>query len=320
MKPIDLITEQQYFLKQLELDQKSFNTIKNYRTDLNCFNKYLAQNGRKLVLTEFTIVEVKEYGQFLENNYKSANSIRRRIQALRIFFDFLKAKKIVDDNPVKKAVVRAKVVDKPNPTLYKDIIKLENLISQNILSTKKLEMLNTYRNLVVLQLIYGAGLKVSDIANLTSRSIFKSKDGTYRVMVSPAKRDPYTVNLPKSFEEIFKKYSQLLEKQKDKDQIDFNNLFYNGNPYKILSGGLSPRGIEILFKELSRKLEVKITAKSLRQACIFKWINANHSDSNIKEWMGVQPQYSLKPFYELIEHAPETYTFTDLVNIGVKDA
>ena len=36
--------------------------------------------------------------------------------------------------------------------------------------------------------------------------------------------------------------------------------------------------------------------------------------------MGVQPQYSLKPYYELIEEAPDLYTFLDLVNIGEKNA
>ena len=319
MNVIDLLEEQQHFVKQLEIDQKSFNTIKNYRTDLNCFNKYLVANGRKLILTEFTFTQVKEYSQFLEKSYNSPNSIRRRVQALRIFFDFLKSKGIVDDNPVKRAIVSAKVVDKPNPTLYKNIIRLEALISETINSPKKLERLSTYRNLVVLQLIFGAGLKVSDIALLSSKSIFKLKDGAYRVMVSPTRRDPYTITLPDSFEKLYIQYQALLEKQKNIDNIDFDNLFYNGNPYKILSGGLSPRGIEILFKELSRKLEVRITAKSLRQACIFKWINFNHKDSSIKEWMGVQPQYSLKPFHELIDEAPDLYTFIDLVNIGEKD-
>ena len=89
MKSIDLISEQQEFLRKLELTGKSFNTIKNYRTDLNCFNKFFTQKGRDLKITQLTTIQVKEYCAHLEQIYNSPNSIRRRVQALRIFYDFL---------------------------------------------------------------------------------------------------------------------------------------------------------------------------------------------------------------------------------------
>ena len=89
MKDIDLLDLQGKFLKQLEVQEKSFNTIKNYRTDLNIFNKFLTKRGRNLEIVQISETELKEYQQFLNVQYNSPNSIRRRIQALRIFFDFL---------------------------------------------------------------------------------------------------------------------------------------------------------------------------------------------------------------------------------------
>ena len=59
------------------------------------------------------------------------------------------------------------------------------------------------------------------------------------------------------------------------EDIEFNNFLFNANPYKILSGSLSARGIEIIFKEYSKKLKIEMTAKKLRQSCIFKWISKN---------------------------------------------
>jgi site-specific recombinase XerD len=312
MNTIDLISEQQNFLSNLEKAGKSFNTVKNYRTDLNCFNKFLAQKGRKLLLEELTTTQVKEYCTHLEKTYNSPNSVRRRIQALRIFYDYLLEKGSVDSNPIKKAVVAAKVVEIPKPTTFKNIQTIHQYFFKQSQSEKSLEALLGLRNLVLFNLIYGAGLKVSDISILGSNHIQKNNNDEYRVLVSHPKRDPYTVKLPLSFNKIYECYQEALIKQKDINDISFDNLLFNANPYRILAGGLSPRGIEILFKDLSEKLNFKVTAKSLRQSCIFKWLIKGEPQSTIKEWMGVQPQYSLRPYLEELEKHTEIYTFIDI--------
>lgn len=315
MNGIDLISEQQEFLTNLEKNGKSFNTVKNYRTDLNCFNKYLAQKGRDLILKELTTTQVKEYCTHLESTYNSPNSVRRRIQALRIFYDFLLEKGQVDSNPIKKAVVAAKVVEIPNPTHFKHIQEIYQYFNKQAQSEKALESLLGLRNLVLFNLIYGAGLKVSDIATLKFNHILKNNADELRVLISHPKRDPYTVKLPMSFNKVFDDYKEALEKQKNANDIDFNDLLFNANPYRILAGGLSPRGIEILFKDLSQKLNFKVTAKSLRQSCIFKWLIKGEPQASIKEWMGVQPQYSLKPYVEELEKNKLIYTFIDMGEI-----
>ncbi|MEX1100080.1 MAG: site-specific integrase, partial [Bacteriovoracaceae bacterium] len=119
MEKLDLLKEQQRFLKELELKGKSFNTLKNYRTDLNIFNQFLASKNRPLFLKEISAEQVKDYSRFLEQKYNSPNSIRRRIQALRIFFDWLMEKGLYGDNPIKKALVSPKVVDPPRPLPFK---------------------------------------------------------------------------------------------------------------------------------------------------------------------------------------------------------
>jgi len=138
-------------------------------------------------------------------------------------------------------------------------------------------------------------------------------------MVSHPKRDPYTVALPEGFNDIFPIYQNLLARQKDKDQIDFTQLLFNSNPYRILAGGLSPRGIEVLFKEFGKQINEKVTAKNLRQSCIFKWLIQEKPQSSIKEWMGVQPQYSLKPYNDLLASAPDEYIFIDISEATIID-
>ena len=79
-----------------------------------------------------------------------------------------------------------------------------------------------------------------------------------------------------------------------KHEISFSELFFYANPYKIISGGISPRGLELLFKDLRTKLNIKIlTPKSIRMSCVFTWIHQRNTEDTIKTWLGVSPNYSL---------------------------
>ena len=79
---INLIEKQQEFLKLLETQGKSFNTVKNYKADLRCFNVFLTDKQQNLKIRAFTAGQVQEYSQYLDKKYDSPNSVRRRVQAL----------------------------------------------------------------------------------------------------------------------------------------------------------------------------------------------------------------------------------------------
>jgi site-specific recombinase XerD len=312
MKNLDLLETQKAFIEALAHSGKSFNTLKNYKTDLNIFNKFLLLKERNLILNELTNAEVQEYNQYLEDKYNSPNSIRRRVQALRMYFDFLIGQKLVDENPIKRMSVAPKVVDLPNPFPFHMVKNLVGHLESCISKSSGHGALLYHRNLVLTHLIYGAGLKVSDVERLYFSHI-NLTDGIYRVLVAPDKRDPFTVSFASSFNPIYEGYTKLLESQKRKDKIEFENLLFNGNPFKILKGGLSARGMEVIFKELTKNLKHQVTAKNLRQACVFKWISQGLPDSRVKEWMGVQPKYSLAPYKNLLKENPQDFTFMELV-------
>ena len=308
---IDLVSQQQKYIESLEKSGKSFNTLKNYKTDLNIFNKFLLGKGRDLILQELTYTEVKEYENYLQEKYNSPNSIRRRVQALRMFFDFLIGQNQIDENPIKKMLVSPKVVDLPKPTPFHIIKKLIEKLSNEKENLSPHDSLLVQRNLIMSYLIYDGGLKVSDIERLRLEHI-KFAKGFYRVLVAPDKRDPYTVTMSESFTSLFEQYLKFLEDRKQNDKVEFEELFFNANPFKILNGGLSARGIEVIFNELSKSISTKMTAKSLRQACIFKWLVQGVPEARIKEWMAVQPQYSLAPYKKLLKEYPQDYTYMEL--------
>lgn len=307
----NLIDKQQEFLKLLELQGKSFNTVKNYKADLQCFNNFLINKQAHLKIRAFTTSQVNEYSQFLDQKYPSSNSVRRRVQALRLFFDFLLAQKIFPENPLKKMAVSPKVLDNPEPTPFSEVIKTYQLLKKKVQNTEGLSQIVAARNVVIFHLIYGAGLKVSDMAKLHFSSILKDNKG-FRVMVEHPKRDPYSIPLPVVFNNDFQFYKTHYLSLLKKEDLEIEELLFNANPYKILAGGLSPRGTELFFEELRKSLKSNMTAKSLRQSCIFKWLNQSVNHSTIKEWLGVTPAYSLELYLQELKKNPVGKVFKDL--------
>jgi site-specific recombinase XerD len=298
----ELFALEQEFYSNLRAQGKSQNTLKNYKTDLDCFNYYLNSEYATTRVSNFDQALVSNYGQYLEKKYSSDNSRRRRVQALRIFFDFLLKKELVSGNPVRKLPTSPKFLDIPRPTPFIDVKTLWTYLVEESHSQDKIQELLSKRNQILFLLIFGAGLKVSDLSDLSINDITISTNGDApRVLIHHPKRDAYTVELPKIFEKVYADYLIILEEMKNKSQISFENLLFYANPYRIISGGLSARGIEIIFEDYRNKLIITLTPKSLRQACIFKWIQQQKNVTLIKEWLGLAPSYDLKLY---LEHAP----------------
>lgn len=306
-----MLDKQQEFLNLLQRQGKSFNTIKNYKADLKCFNTFLIDKQHNLKVLTFTPVQVQEYSLFLDSKYNSSNSVRRRVQALRLFFDYLLGQNLFPENPLKKMAVSPKVLDDPEPTTFSNVIRTYQLLKKRVDEHQGLTQLVHARNRIIFHLIYGGGLKVSDLAKLPAASILADRKN-HRVMVDHPKRDPYSVPLPEVFNKDYSFYKSSYEDHQRSEGLEIEELLFNANPYKLLSGGLSPRGIELFFEEIRKELKIDITAKSLRQSCVFKWLSMNVPHPTIKEWMGVTPNYSLELYLEEIKKDPGGKIFKDL--------
>lgn len=299
------------FLKKIQENGKGVNTIKSYRTDLNSFLLFNEGTDKRPDINRINLKLIESYSDHLSKNNYSDNSFRRKFQTLRIFLDYLVDNNIISSNPAKKFPSSPKFVDIPRPTPFPEIkltwrhlIKEEEKLNQN-----KFEDLLALRNQVIFLLIFGAGLKVSNFVNLKKNHLIIDGKNP-RVMISHKKKDPYTIPLPAASAHIFSNYLLKLERAKKNFQLDFDDLLFNANPHKILSGGITPRGLERIMKELKNKLNISlITPKSLRQACIYKWLHQNEEISLIKEWMGVAPSYDLKIYQKDLDQNIYTDSF-----------
>lgn len=284
------------FLELMEEEGKSINTVKNYRTDLDCFYHYWLDQTSNEHIDQLDLPQVLEYGSYLERRYQSDNSRRRRVQSLRIFFDFLVSHQYFKSNPVRKIATSPKFLDRPRPTKFEEVRSLWALLNHDLRGKSDLERLSSMRNQLIFLFIFGSGLKVSELHKLKWQQLVLSEKPV--IVLHPPKRDSYSVPLLPHTVEILRGYEKLLSSEKKRSHQNFDEVLFNANAHRILSGGLSSRGLELLFKNWSNELGIEMTPKNLRLACVFRWMHEKHPDGLIKEWMGVAPSYQMKGLKE----------------------
>jgi site-specific recombinase XerD len=301
----ELQSKRELYLKDLEDSGKSFNTIKNYRTDLKTFFDFFDLQTNKGPYPDLNLVVIEQYLDFLQKKYPSSNSRRRRVQTLRNFFDFLVQKNIVPENPIKKFPSSPKQVAPPIPAKMELIKKIWNrnqfeFVPIEESGTFRLEQLIKARNRILLILIYEVGLKVSDIESMKWEQV---KLGQLpHVLVIPPKRDPYVLPIPPQYRDLIQRYQKELQTLAKLHEVNSSKVLFYANSFRILGSGLSARGIELLFEEWSKSMQETLTARSLRFSWVFHQLQQGIPHETIKDRMGVAPSYSLLPYSNLAKN------------------
>ncbi len=288
------------YLVQKRSEGKSDNSLKSYRADLNNFLKFIGLDQNLDSLREFSVL--KNYAEKLSAD--AGNTHRRRLQTLKGFLDFLLQRELIKENPSKKLFTPTKKIELPQPANVLELKKLQGELQKEIDCSQGMKKLWALRNMLIFLFIYEVGLKVSEINKIKDEQVILNAHPP-RLIVSTPKRDPYTIPLTPNCCSFIDDYLPLKKTHQEKEKLSFNHFFFNGNQYKILGSSISPRGIEFLFQEFERKLKLKITPKTLRQAAILEWLRQGKAPESIKEWMGVAPDYSLKPYTDLLNKKPQ---------------
>lgn len=314
-----IFTHQKKFLNLLKDQSKSENSLKSYRLDFECFNQFLDIKFKTsfFYINDFS---VSEFDHFLENKYSNINSRRRKLQTLRKFFDYLVINHIYPENPIKKIVSAPKSLLPPEPTPFLDIQRVFDSFNLKKLdaNASDLEKLVFMRNGILLTLVYEAAITVAPLSKINTNQI-SILPNEIRVLITSTKRDPYSIGISKKYEEYISEYLTLLKRYQVKENIFFDNLFFYANSYKIIKGGLSPRGMEDILKKISTRFDIVMTPKSLRQSGILKWLLEKQPETSIKEWLGVAPSYSLKLYKKYINEAKEQNTdMLNYMSLGLK--
>jgi integrase len=192
-------------------------------------------------------------------------------------------------------------LDIPQPPSFDQVARLWHYLHQQkqLPSEPPVAKILNLRNMLLFVLIYKCGLKAQDLAGLAkSHAIISGPKSRHRIIVTPRKRDPYTIPLPPIFSGLFIEYDQLIKRHFHKEWELNESLLVTANHFRIIPKAISVRGLEMVFEDLRRKvsLAANFNAKTLRQAGIFCWLHEGHHENLIKEWLGVAPSYSLNPY------------------------
>lgn len=134
----------------------SENTIEGYLHDVGLLNEFLERKGIDIKAVEEA--DLHEFLASLRDMGIGARSQARIIAGIRGFFRFLMLEGIIDKNP-------AELLDSPKLTLHlPEVLSLEEIDAMiNAIPKDKNESL---RNEAIIEMLYGSGLRVSELINL----------------------------------------------------------------------------------------------------------------------------------------------------------
>jgi len=196
--------------------------------------------------------DVENYYQHLRKRSLAMATIATRIMSLRGFFRYLKDKKLIRNNPVK---IKFKNNDRKTKIL-KQILSREEI-------DKLLKVAKNPRDNCILALMYGHGMRISEVTNLKVEDIrFNEKK-----IIIQGKGGKERINDIKPC--IFRRLELWLKLREDlvsrfKNKID--SVFVSKYGKRISVGGI--RGVFKKYKKLAKIKKKRITPHSLRHTFI----------------------------------------------------
>ena len=149
---------QQYiseYVNYLEIERGlSQNTISAYSNDLTSFFDFCPENNIEKIGRK----DISSYTKYLAKNEIAPSSIVRKIASIKGFFRFLSFKRYIINNPA---------ISIPSPKLPKKLPKVLSVSEiDKILKTD----LDTKESAII-ELLYSAGIRVSELVNLDIKNI-----------------------------------------------------------------------------------------------------------------------------------------------------
>ncbi len=207
---------------------RSKNTISSYIKDLKEIDEFFRSNGKSL--ENFDEEDVENWINFVKGELDET-SINRKLSALRTFIKFLarRSYKDIDENTnLLKLLKRIKNLKDsrkiPKVPTKQEIITLIDSITG--------EDFESCRNRAILELLYGSGLRVSEIIELKTQHLANIKEGIIKVKGKGNKER--LVPISNKSKEAIQKYIRV--RSGIRPRTDF--LFVNSRGKKLTRQGV----------------------------------------------------------------------------------
>ncbi len=150
------------FLESIAREQVSPHTLRSYGSDLEQFAAYFSPPGEQPPEpSEFSVILLREWLSSLYDRNLDVASIRRKLAAVRAYFRYLKNAGLVEHNLVRQ-LRTPKAAKKLPPVMTEE--QTNRLVDGVV--TAKLEQPHPERDTAIFELLYGCGLRISELVAL----------------------------------------------------------------------------------------------------------------------------------------------------------
>lgn len=265
-------------------ENKSENTIKSLKKDLEQLEEYLKENGIE-DFNEVNSIDLRGFIVNLQKNKISKRSMSRKISSIRVFYRYLKENNFINKNPAELITAPSFQVEIP------DILSLEEI--KNLREVIDLSKCNGLRDRLILELLFSSGITPMELIMLSEQAIDVDK----REAVVKNGKEIRVV----FFSEVTKKYLELYleaKKIKYKEKYTRDIIFVNGAGTR-----LSDRSLRRLIVKYGKKAGIKkevnpfIFRHTFGSYMLSHGMNINY----LKELMGHKNLETTKLYQELIK-------------------
>lgn len=265
-------------------ENKSENTIKSLKKDLEQLEEYLKDNMIEN-FEDVSSVDLRGFIVRLQKNRISKRSMSRKISSIRVFFRYLKDNDLINKNSAELIIAPSFQVEIPDVLVMEEIEKLRKIID--------ISKYNGIRDRLILEFLFSSGITPMELIMLSEGAIDLEKR---EAVVKNGKQIRVVF-----FSETARKYLKLyIEAKKIKytDKYTKNIIFINGGGTR-----LSDRSLRRLLVKYGKKAEIKkevnpfIFRHTFGSYMLSHGMNINY----LKELMGHKNIETTKMYQELLK-------------------
>ena len=247
----------------------SLNTVNSYISDINIFLEYL--HIQKLNYKDVNHEVIRSYLKYLDEKKYKNSSINRILSSLNDYYNYLTKCKVTKYNYFEDINRPRKEKRLPNFINYSEYMNLLATVEK-----EENEFLKA-RNLLLLEILFDTGLRVSEVVNIEINNINKKEQSIKVLGKGNKERIVYYGDYAKNYLEDY------LNLRRNINIVDKDYLFLNKNYTR-----LTRRGVEYLISDISKKalLRQKISPHTLRHSFATEMLNNGCDIRSVQELLG----------------------------------
>ena len=196
----------------------STNSITSYKADLNRYINFLFNIESIKNLNSIRQIHIRNFIRYLNDQNLSSSSINRSFSSIRSYHKFLSGEEKISHNPTQ-------LLEPPKQS--KKLPKVLSVQEVNeIINSVNLESSMGYRDMAILETLYSAGLRVSELCALEMNNILF--DSSMLRILGKGNKERYVPLGSKAIKLIDDYYKYVRSKLVDKKHSD-GNVFLSKN-------------------------------------------------------------------------------------------